>query len=224
MNMMKSVSKLACFAFFLVIMVAANAQQLEAGKQYTVLTPAQPTEAVGNKIEVIEFFSYECPHCNSLEPTLNAWVKKSSADVHFRRVPVLFNRESWAAMARAYYTFETLGKVEHVHADVFKGIHEQQLTLSDEKVITDWAEKHGIDRKKFTEAYHSFSVQSKLARAKQMNISYAIQSVPTIVIDGKYVTSPVNAGGNDALPAVLDKLVALARQTHAKAAKPATKP
>src|SRR4051812_2754069 len=98
----------------------AFAQAPVPGKDYTAVTPPQPTESAG-KIEVIEFFSYACPHCATLEGPLNAWLKKKPADVEFKRVPTVFH-ESWAPYARLYYTLEAMNLVDRLHGEVFKAL------------------------------------------------------------------------------------------------------
>lgn len=157
-----------------------------AGKDYTVLESPQPTEAPG-KIEVIEFFSYGCPHCNDFNPLISAWAAKQPHDVVFKRVPVTFNRAAWANLAKLYYTLETTGDLAKLDGAVFHAIHEQRVNLFDEASIMEWAAKQGLDGKKFSDAYKSFGVASKLSRADQLARAYRVDGVPMVVVDGKYV-------------------------------------
>lgn len=180
-----------------------------AGREYANLQPAQPTES-GTKVEVVEFFWYGCPHCYTLDPALNKWVRQLPKDVEFRRIPAI-PTPRWAATARTFYTLEAIGELERLHSDVFDAIHRDGVKMDNEATQLEWMAKKGVDRKKFSDAWSSFSVQSKVQRAAQLTQSYKIDSVPTMVVDGKFVTSVSMAGGQDKLMGVLDDLVAKAR-------------
>jgi protein dithiol oxidoreductase (disulfide-forming) len=195
-------------------MGAAAAAEPVEGKDYARLKNAQPVET-GKKIEVIEFFSYGCPHCNDLEPILDAWLAKLPPDVQFRRVPVMF-QERWQALARIYYTLDAMGDEQRLSPEVFKAIHSAGLPLYQDKAFFDWAAAHGLDRAKVAEVYNSFAVNSKFNRAKALAQAYNIQSVPTMVIDGKFVTSSDRVGTHANLPPVLDALITKARAEHGK--------
>ena len=168
------------------------------------------------KIEVMELFWYGCPHCNVLEPQLAAWVKKLPADVYFKRVPGL-PRPDWAPMAKAYYTLESLGLVEKLHAPLFDAIHKQKiLNPTDELGTIDWITKQsGLDRKKVEEAYKSFSINTKLTRAAQIFRASGATGVPSLIIDGRYISSSTMSGGNQELLNVADYLIQNVRKEKA---------
>lgn len=184
--------------------------ELELGKQYTLVSPSQPTET-GKNIEVLEFFSYACPHCHDLEPVLNPWASKLSGDVTFRRLPAVFN-DTYLIYAKIFYAAEAMGLLNKLHTPIFDAIHVQHQNLSIEKTMQEWVSKQGVDGKKFTEIYNSFAVVNKAQRAKQLTRTYAIMGVPTLVVDGKYMTSASQAGSNEKLLPVLDELIKKARQ------------
>lgn len=186
---------------------SANAELVE-GKNYARIQNPQPVET-GKKIEVLEFFSYGCPHCAALEPYLDKWLAKIPADVAFRRVPVMF-QQRWVPLAKIYYTLDALGKAD-LSPDVFKAIHEQNVPLWDQKAFLDWAASKGLDRKKVEEVYTSFGIDGKVKRAMQLAQEYNIQAVPTVIVDGKFVTSSDRVGTHANLPAAIDELVAKAR-------------
>lgn len=195
------------FALGAALTVALPASAQTVGKDYTLIAPAQQTEEPG-KIEVLEFFSYGCPHCADFNPLLSAWAAKQPADVVLKKVPVTFGRPAWTNIAKLYYTLEITGDLHRLEADVFKAIHVERVNLFDEKSMADWVAKKGVDAKKFGETYASFGVNSKIRRAEQLAKAYQIQGVPALSIDGKYM-----AGGkdfNDTL-AITDKLIAKAR-------------
>jgi thiol:disulfide interchange protein DsbA len=198
---------------WLALSTAGAAEPVE-GKDYVRLKNAQPVET-GKKIEVIEFFSYGCPHCNDLEPILDAWLAKLPPDVQFRRVPVMF-QQRWEGLARIYYTLDAMGDEARLSPEVFKAIHSNGLPLYQDKAFFDWAAGQGLDRTRVAEVYGSFAVNSKFNRAKALAQAYNIQSVPTVVIDGKFVTSSDRVGTHAALPPVLDALIVKARAEHGK--------
>lgn len=183
---------------------------LEAGKQYTLISPAQPTET-GKNIEVLELFSYACPHCHDLEPVLNPWAKKLPGDVTFRRLPAVFS-DKWLIYARIYYAAEAMGVLDKLHPAIFNATHVQHLDLTNEKTLLEWVGKQGVDGKKFAEMFASFSVNGKAQRAKQLTRAYAISGVPSLVVEGKYLTSASQTGGNDQLLTTLDELIQKVRR------------
>jgi len=193
----------------------AIAQSPVPGKDYTPVTPPQPTDS-GNKVEVIEFFSYACPHCSTLEGPLNAWLRKRSADVDFKRVPVVFH-ETWAPLARLYYTLEAMNLVDRLHGEVFKTIHEQRVRLQDAKAIEDWAAGKGVDRQKFKDAYNSFAVQSRTKLSNDMSRRYNVEFTPALIVNGRFLTGPsMTSPGNtvdyDRFFRVVDQLIASSRK------------
>ncbi|MEO8738570.1 MAG: thiol:disulfide interchange protein DsbA/DsbL [Casimicrobiaceae bacterium] len=196
------------------VLQSASAADLVEGKEYSRLKIPHAVDT-GKKIEVIEFFSYGCPHCNDLEPYLQAWVKTLPPDVQFRRVPVMF-QDRWKSLARDYYTLEALGEDLRLSPDVFKAVHVSSLPLYQEKAFVDWAASKGLDKTKVADTYNSFGVDSKMKRAAVLAQEYNVQAVPTVVVDGKFLTLSDRVGGHAAMPAALDVLVAKARAERPK--------
>lgn len=199
--------------------IALPAVAQTSGGDYTLIAPPQLTDEPA-KIEVIEFFSYGCPHCAEFNPALHNWATKLPADVVFKKVPISFNRPAWAALSRLYYTLEVTGDLARLDDKVFKAYHEDRVSLYDEATMREWAVKNGVDPKTFSNAFNSFSVQSKLARAEQLGQAYRIQGIPALVVDGKYLIA-----GKD-YPDMLanaTKVIAKVRSERA-ATRPADKP
>ncbi len=190
------------FALFSALTVALPA----FAQAYTPITPPQPTEDAA-KIEVLEFFSYGCPHCAEFNPVLAAWVAKQQGDVVVRKVPVTFGRAAWTGIAKLYYTLEVTGDLHRLEAEVFKAIHVERQNLFEEKALAEWAAKKGVDPKKFSETFNSFGVMSKVRRGDQMAQTYKIQGVPAIAVEGKFLV-----GGHDfnETLATADRLIAQA--------------
>lgn len=171
------------------------------------------------KIEVMELFWYGCPHCHHMEAPLNAWVKKLPADVYFKRVPALPHAQ-WAPMAKAYYAMESLGVLEKLHTPLFDAVHKTKAISNptDEKAIIDWIVKQGgLDRVKVEEAFKSFSMNSQLNRAAMIFKHSGATGVPSLIIDGKYVTSSTMNGGNEQALKVADYIINNVRKDKAAA-------
>ena len=200
-----SATLLAAGAVGLPLSALAQAWPVE-GTNYVRLSQPVPVAANG-KIDVIEFFWYGCPHCNAFEPTLDAWQKTLPADVAFRRVPVAFSDEPFGAHQRIFYALESLGLVEKMHRKVFFAIHNERMRLAKPDEIAAFMGKNGVDPAKFLEAYNSFSVQTKVAQAKQLAQAYKIDAVPAMGVQGRYYITGTMSGGNDKMPAVVDALV-----------------
>jgi thiol:disulfide interchange protein DsbA len=182
--------------------------EAQLGKDYTLLSPAQPTS--GKKIEVLEFFFYGCSHCYHLHAPLNVWEKTMPKDVEMVFVPTMF-RDSMEPMARTLYALENIGQRAQAHEALYRAWNVDNIDLSDEAKITDFVAKQGVDRVKFKAAYNSFAMQSKVTRAKQMVRSYHIEGTPTLVVDGKYIISGLQP---DDTVRVLKEVIVMARKAH----------
>jgi thiol:disulfide interchange protein DsbA len=159
------------------------------GVEYNTLASPQPVTPVGKKVEVIEFFMYHCPHCNVLEPYLEEWVKKQGDNIVLKRVhfPYYGPMDSEAHL---YLTLEAMNKLDDMHAKVFKAIHTDRVRMNKDEVVLDWVSKNGIDKAKFLEYWNSFGVLTKLKRLNAITTAYKVDSAPSLIVDGKYVTSP----------------------------------
>jgi thiol:disulfide interchange protein DsbA len=210
-----SLRKAAALAAALLLSLAGAAW---AQRPFTMLNPAQPTEG-GGKVEVIEFFWYGCPHCYHLEPSLNAWLKNAPKDVVFKRVPAAHG--GWENLATVYYTLEAMGLLEQMHSKVFDAIHKQNINLGNKKLRDEWLAKQGVDVAKYGDVEKSFAVMTRINRAKQMSAAYRIDSVPQLVVNGKYVVNGETGVPVEQWMASVDKAIAAARQEKTAEAAPA---
>jgi len=188
---------------------AYAADAIFEGHDYVRVKNAQPV-ATGNKVEVLEFFWYRCPHCFQLEPAINTWLKTLPKDAQVRRVPAVF-RDDWAPAAKTYYTLEQMGLLDRLHNKVFDAYHIENINLNDPAVLGGWVAKQGVDRKKFEAIYNAFSTQSKTLQGGKLATVYAITGVPAFIIDGKYTTSMSMAQSEARLFEILDQLIIKAR-------------
>jgi len=192
----------------------ARAQALapKAGSQYLVLDKRVPVDAPAGKIEVVEFFSYNCPHCNDFEPALEAWVKTAPKDVSFRRIPVPFVGNDVEAKQRLYYALEAMGKVDEFQPKVFNAIHKQRQNVNGDANIIAWAAANGLDGAKFKEVFTSFGVASKAKRASQMTDAYKVAGVPAMAVAGRWYVDGETAGNMTNVLQVVTYLIGEAKK------------
>jgi len=192
----------------------AAAQQPVQGKDYLTLNPPQATHTK-DKVEVIEFFWYRCPHCYNLEPILVAWLKELPPDVEFHRIPAIFNDE-WARDARIFFALQATGDLARVHSRLFDAIHPHGgVRLKGDaymKWVAQWLGKNGTDLAKYDAALHSFSVETNLKRAMQLTRSYKIDGVPAIGVQGRWLVSASMVGDRQGMIRVTDYLTGVARK------------
>ncbi len=189
----------------------AQARQFKEGKDFKRLDKPVAPDAPAGKVDVIEFFWYSCPHCHAFEPTLDAWVKAAPKDLSIRRVPVAFNA-SFVPQQKLFYTLEGMGKLDALHAKVFRAIHVEKAKLAKDDEILAWVTQQGVDVAKFKEVYGSFSVANQVRRASQLQDSYGVEGVPSMGVAGKYYTDGTMAGSMQTVLQVVEYLAATARK------------
>jgi len=204
------------FALSSVSAVAASALSLPAlaqgaapkeGKDYVKLSKLAASDVPAGKVEVIEFFWYSCPHCNDFEPTFAAWAKAAPKNAVVRRVPVAFNA-SFVPQQKLYYALEGMGKLDELHARVFRAIHVERQNLAKDDAIFAWIGKQpGLDLAKFKEIYGSFTVANQVRRASELQDAYGVEGVPAMGVAGRYYTDGTRAGSMQGVLAVVNYLV-----------------
>jgi len=196
--------KLLIFLFLFVNSAFLYAADFTEGTHYKKLQQ-QPTDS-GDKIEVLEFFWYGCSHCFSFEPFIKSWKKTKPANVEFVRVPAIF-RPDWEVQARAYYALSNMGVIEDLHGKIFEAINKGKKQLNKIELMADFVEKNGVNRKEFIKEYNSFSVDGMVRKAKKKQKAYKIQGVPSVAVNGKYLTGGSMAGSYDNLIKVMNHLI-----------------
>jgi thiol:disulfide interchange protein DsbA len=207
----------------LLVLGAALAQAPQEGTTFRTINPPQPTSSPG-KIEIIEFFSYACPHCAHFYPMLEAWIAKQPKDVVLHKVPVGFNRDLWINMQRAYYALQASGDLDKLDGKLFHAIHEERLPLFDDQSLTDWVGKNGGHAAEFARAYTSLGVNTQTVQADTLAERYAVEGVPTLAVNGEYVALSTAKDEQQALAETLanaDQLIARVRAE--RPAKPAAR-
>ncbi len=188
----------------------AQAKKPVAGKDFHILDAKAPVEAPAGKIEVVEFFWYNCPHCNIFEPALANWVKALPKDMAFKRTHVAFN-DGFVPQQRLFLALEALGLLDKLHLKVFNAIHTEKINLAKGDAITDWVVKQGVDKAKFLEQFNSFSVSTKATRSTQLQNAYRVEGVPALGIAGRFYTDGAMAGSMERALQVAEYLIAEVR-------------
>lgn len=181
--------------------------RFKEGAHYHKIVPAQPTNVAPGKVEVAEVFWYGCAHCFSLDPALESWRSKTPSYIEFVRIPAMWN-DTTRMHARVFYTAELLGKLDELHSLIFREIHVNGNTLNTVDKISAFFKQHGVAEDEFQKAFSSFAVESKLQRADFLNRRYRVQSVPLMIVNGKYSTALSDAGNEANLFALLNELAA----------------
>jgi len=196
--------------FFMLALPSAWAEDFTEGVDYTTI--ASPVRTSNpDKIVVTELFWYGCPHCFRFEPYAVKWKKTMADDVVFEQIPATLN-PSWVNHARAYYALQLIGKIDLVHAQIFNAIHIKNKRLSNRDNIADFVAKFGVDKQQFKDAFNSFPVETKLRKNGKKERTYGVTGVPSIIVNGKYITSGSHAGSYSRMLKIMDYLVGLERQ------------
>ncbi|MBL1321657.1 MAG: thiol:disulfide interchange protein DsbA/DsbL [Methylophaga sp.] len=159
-----------------------------------------------DKVEVIEMFSYACPHCYDLDPLVEEWKKTIPENVVFVAVPAIF-RDSWLELAKLFYTAEATGDLEKLHPLIFKAIHVEKRRMVTEEDMLNFAADQGIDRESFEKMMNSFAVKGKVKKALIMSQLSGITGVPSMIVNGKYISDAPMAGGQPNLLKAVDFLI-----------------
>jgi thiol:disulfide interchange protein DsbA len=192
----------------------ASAATLVEGEHYTVLDEPVETQVADDRIEVTEAFWYGCPHCYNLEDPLNAWVAEQPEDVAFQRMPATMGGD-WNQHALAFYAAKELDILDAVHADFFHAIHEEGQSLTDADEIAAFFSDYGVSEEEAQEALSSFGVKSQVNQAHARMRAMQLRGVPALIVDGRYVVTPGQAGSLDNMPQIAGALVEQVRKERA---------
>jgi thiol:disulfide interchange protein DsbA len=198
--------------------VQAAAVEPQEGRDYVLVVPALP-QPDPSKIVVTEFFSYACPHCAAFAPALKDWEAKLPKDVSLDRVAVAIGRQPWVLPAQLFYALRSMNKSQELDAAVFQAIHVDRVDFATTRQVADWVAAQGVERAAFEAALAAFSVKSFVARGDQLATTARIPSVPTLVIDGRYLVDIDTEGDLDGQLAIVDALLAKVRADRAGAAR-----
>ncbi len=197
--------KQICLSLLLMLFAGVAAAAGSYEDAYRELGTAQPTQ-FEDKVEVVEAFWYGCPHCYDFEPIVQNWKEDAPDYVAFRRMPAVLNQQ-WIPHAKAYYTAVKLGVLDRIHKPLFDAIHQERRPVFSDSALKDFFESRGVDGDDFTRVYNSSEIQIKIKQAYHMARNYRLTGVPSVIINGKYVTSASMAGSYKRMLEVMDYLV-----------------
>lgn len=201
---------------------AQAAEPWEAGKQYFVIEPPQPT-STGDKIEVLEVFSYACPACNVFQVTMRKLAAALPENAEIAYMPASFRSdEDWPMFQRAFFTLQALGILDKAHEATFDAVWKDDgaLRISDPKThrplkpmpsLEDAARfytRFGVSAEDFLGVANSFAVNTRIRRADQQMKAYGIESTPTIIVNGRYRLTGVSAGSFENIVPLVQYLIA----------------
>ena len=188
---------------------AAGEVDFQAGKNYFLIEPAQPT-STGDKVEVTEVFSYACSHCNDVQPMVSKLKNALPDTAEFVYMPAQFGFDAWKTFARAYYTAQALGVAEKAHAELFSAIYVDKRVNSQSPKLSDLAKfysTYGVSVADFEATAKSFSIETKLKRNDSLAKAYGVEGTPTFVVNGKYRFNAQSAGGYDQIEPLVHYLI-----------------
>lgn len=188
---------------------AAAARTWTAGTDYTVIEPAQPT-STGDKVEVVEVFSYACPHCAHFQPYADELKSKLPANAQFVLLPAVFNA-AWEPFARAFYTAQALGLVDKTHQALFDALHRDHLPLGSLEAIANFYAGYGASSGNFMSTASSFVIEAKMSHGAELIRAYGVEATPTLVVNGKYRIS-ASSQQNIGFPEMVQIALYLAQQ------------
>ena len=192
--------KFTFLALFLILITSSNV----FAQKYVQISTEKQQES--KDIIIYEFFWYGCPHCYNLEPTMDRIEADLEKDTKVVKIPVAL-RDSWIPHAKLYYALKQMDKIDQVHNLIFEEIHLEDNRLNTEQQMIDFLGKHGIDTDKFIEKYNSFGTEARIKKASNLAKKYQIDSVPTIIINGRFLTSGSYVSSYDELYSVVNLLV-----------------
>lgn len=191
--------------------------EITAGLDYRELD--EPLTPRDGPIVVSEFFSYACPHCYDFEADIAAWSERLPDDVRLERQPLGFNA-SWRILADAYHALDQTGMLNSMHLAIFRGLHDRgDRRLFTAEGLTELVEGRVGRGDAFARAMRSNGVRSASANAQRLANAADIRSVPTLMVDGRWVIE----SGTPASLRIADRLIERARrERRQQAAAPAT--
>ncbi len=201
------IKRISLLWLLLLLPAISQAEDFVEGKSYTKLSQSVATQS-GDKIELLEFFWYGCPHCFSFEPTLKKWKQNLPTNVQFKRVPAPLNA-SWMVHTKTYYALETMGEGDKHHDAIFTALHVQKLKLRNKEAIAVFLEERGVNKKTFLSTFDSFAVEMRAKQAMQLAKQYKVSGVPMLAINGKYTVSGSQAGSYDNMVKISEYLFKL---------------
>lgn len=186
---------------------ASQAEVFKEGEHYKVINPPIPGQVNNGQVEIDELFWYGCPHCYVLEPTINKFLQNKPANVVFNRIPATISPR-WAYHAKLYYVGLMLDPTgeKQIHSKIFDAIQKQHRRIDNDDALIRFFGEQGFNETQVRNALQSMEMKTMLARADEVGTKSGADSVPTLIINGKYLTSPSMVGNEEKMLQVIDYL------------------
>ncbi len=210
--MLKKLCLSVLLVFAPVLLNAADAEPYQSGVHYIEL-PYPVVTGDASKVEVVEAFGYLCPHCASFEPMLHHWSQQQTDQVSFVRLPVVFSR-SWEPLARAYYSVDLMNVTDKTHQATFDALHKERRRFKSAEDLAAFYADLGVDQGQFKKMYDSFAVNMRMNQGASKLKGYGIQSVPTLIVNGKYRVTAETAGDHAGMLKVVEFLIQKEQQAE----------
>lgn len=205
-----SILFLSAFVAVLAIAAPDGSADPQVGVDYSVLEGSARQFVHGNSPEIVEIFWYGCPFCQDFEPTLKSWLARHQGTVAVSLMPAAVGPELLPG-AKTYYALKELGLVSKFHEQFLDAARKGDVDTTDPTSIFRWFASHGVDESIFEKVYGSRRVQNEVERARRQELGYEVVSIPTLIVNGKYLTSTRMAGGFRAVLRVVDFLLSRSR-------------
>ena len=208
-SMFKAWAGAALAALLVLAAAPAMAQQskYQEGLHYFKIDQASAPPSDG-KVEVVEAFSYLCPHCNTFEPFISTWLKRKPEHVEFERLPVIFGRRTWELYARAYVTADMMGVAEEAHGPLMDALYKEKKIMRNMEEIAEFYSGFGVSASEFVATSESFAVDARLRKQQSQSQAYGVSGTPTMIVNGKYSADVGSAGGESQLFGLIEELAA----------------
>ena len=186
------------------ITFSLNAFSADNSQKYVQISNQKQTES--DKIIVYEFFWYGCPHCYNLEPTIDKIEANLDKDTILVKIPVAL-RNSWLNHAKAFYVLQQMKLDDNLHESIFHEIHINGNRLDTKDKLSNFVSDQGYDGESFAKLFDSFGTEIRVNKASRLAKQYQIDSVPTLIVNGKYSTSGSFVSSYDELYNVVNLLI-----------------
>ncbi|MFR0356295.1 thiol:disulfide interchange protein DsbA/DsbL [Streptomyces sediminimaris] len=201
---MKKTMRLLALTAVLTCLLGASSGDPKEGTQYFRLK--HPVAGV-DAHQVVEVFWYDCPDSYAFEKPLETWAARQHPRVKVVRVPAAWpDRPDQLAYARLYYTLDRLGLAEREALPVFRAVRDRHQDLTSEKRVLAWAAERGLDVGAVRRAYRSKAVDAAVEAAPALRERYQVVEEPTVVVGGRFRTSPLQVGSASETVSVMDHL------------------
>lgn len=198
---------IAAMALVLLAIAGGAAQQIQyvENMHYTVLQTPIGTASPG-KIEVREFFWYGSAHSAAIQPEFGQWLGLQPSDIAFVRTPAIWTPQM-SVHATAFHALEALGKVSSVHGALFTEIHVRKNKLETKEAMATFVATQGVAKAQFDRVYSSFGVTAKVNQSQKTFKDARVNSVPSVVVAGKYLVLKRTGAPRDEYFRIIDFLV-----------------